>query len=147
MKRMRLELKNSTLHGYEMFLGTWATPHWKDRLIRSTTREDVFLVVHEKTDGKLTAYSKKTLLKHIKRIFRIAMEECHIDRNPAMGVKVHVPEVEQKVLTLEEVRSFLGRRRQLGIGFIRCGRWLCLPECAQASCLRFFGRTLILIRS
>jgi integrase len=107
LSRMKLTLKRSTLHGYEKVLSTWVTPHWKERPLRSITREDVFSLVHEKPEGRLTPHSKRTLLKYIKRVLQMAMEEGLIDRNPAIGVKVQVPEVEQKVLGAEEVRVFL----------------------------------------
>ena len=61
MKRMRLELKNSTLHGYEMFLGTWVTPHWKDCLIRSITREDVFGCSREDRGKAYSSFQEDTL--------------------------------------------------------------------------------------
>jgi integrase len=108
LSRMKLELKNSTLHSYSVFLGRWVNPLWSDRELKTLTREDVFSVVYSEDNREaLTPHSRKTLLKCIKRVFQLAMEEGLIHRNPAVGVKVSVPEADQKVLTNEEVKIFL----------------------------------------
>jgi integrase len=108
LSRMKLELKNSTLHSYNVFLGKWVNPLWNDRELKTLTREDVFSVVYSEENREvLTPHSRKTLLKCIKRVFQMAMEEGLIHRNPAVGVKVSVPEADQKVLTNEEVKIFL----------------------------------------
>jgi integrase len=107
LSRMKLEMKGSTLHNYEMFIGKWVMPAWQSRELKSITREDVFSIVYNPENEKLSPGSRKTLLKCIKRIFQIAMEDGLINRNPAVGVKVQVPEVEQLVLTNEEAKTFL----------------------------------------
>ncbi len=65
----------------------------------------------------LSAHSRKTLLKLIKRVFQIAVEDGILERNPAVGIKVPVPEVEQKFLTNEEVKIFLDAAKQTGHRF------------------------------
>ena len=82
-------------------------PHWDDREIKSITREDFYSVVYEKFDPSLSPNARGTLLKQIRRIFQMAMEEVILDRNPTVGITVQVPEVEQDVLTNEEVKTFL----------------------------------------
>jgi len=105
--RMKLELKESTLLNYDSYLGKWADPHWNDRELKTITREDVYSIVFEQPECKLSDHSRKTLLKYIKRVLQMGLEEDILSRNPAIGVKVHVPETEQKVFTNEEAKIFL----------------------------------------
>ncbi len=105
--RMKNERMNSTVMNYQSYLGKWVTPNWSAREIKSITRDDVYTVVYEKFDPTYTPNARKTLLKQIKRIFQMALEEGIVDRNPALGITVSVPEVEQQVLTNEEVKTFL----------------------------------------
>jgi integrase len=107
LDRMKHERTNSTILNYRSYLGKWATPNWIKREIRSITREDVYSVVYEKFDAKLSPNARRTLLKQIRRIFQMAVEEGFLDRNPTAGIRVNVPEVEQDVLTNEEVKTFL----------------------------------------
>lgn len=107
LSRMKLDLRASTVMNYECYLGQWANPHWKDRFIKSITKQDVFEIVMERAASDLSPYSRRTLLKLIKRMFQMALEEGIVDRNPAVGLKVHVPEANQKVLTNDEVKVFL----------------------------------------
>ncbi len=107
LSRMRMDFSESTARMYEMYLRKWVYPFWMNRDVKSITREDVYHAVHERFEAKFTPSSRKTLLKIVKRLLQMALEEGHIDRNPAVGVKVNVPEVEQKVLTNEEAKIFL----------------------------------------
>ena len=107
LSRMKLTLKITTTFNYECSLGKWVTPHWEDREIKSIKREDVYSVIFEKLDPDLSPHSRKNLLKYLKRVFQMAVEEGILDRNPALGIKVQVPEVDQAVLTNEEVKIFL----------------------------------------
>ncbi|MDR3608463.1 MAG: site-specific integrase [Oligoflexia bacterium] len=107
LARMKHTLKISTVMKYDTFLGKRVTPRWKDRDLKSITRSDVFDVVMEFPGDEITLNSKKCLLKCIKRVFQMALEEGILDRNPAIGLKVNVPEIDQKVLTNEEAKTFL----------------------------------------
>ncbi len=105
--RMKNERANSTIINYQSYLEKWVAPHWNKRELKSITRDDVYTVVYETFDQKNSANSRRTLLKQTKRIFQVAMEDGLLDRNPAIGITVVVPEVEQDVLTNEEVKIFL----------------------------------------
>lgn len=115
--RMKLDLKASTLLNYDSYLGKWVTPEWGNRDLKSVTRENVYDLVFEEEEMKLSPHSRKTLLKYIKRLFQMALEEGIVDRNPAVGIKIHVPEVEQKVLTNEEVKIFMREAKITGHRF------------------------------
>ncbi len=40
--------------------------------------------------------TRKTILKMVKRVLQMALEEGVIDRNPCLGVLVRVPEVDSR---------------------------------------------------
>lgn len=105
--RMKLDSAASTVINYESYLGKWVNPLWKNRQLKSITRDEVYKVVFEDFGQSLSPNSRRTLLKHIKRVCQMAMDDGILDRNPATGIKVQVPEVDQKVLTNEEVKEFL----------------------------------------
>lgn len=107
MKRMKLISQPSTVINYTKTTEKWVMPYWKDMELRTITKSDVYSLIFEKVDPALTANYKKCILKFVKRIFQMAVEEGIVDRNPCLGIKVKVSEVEQKVLTASEVEIFL----------------------------------------
>lgn len=107
ISQMRLHYRPSTTFDYETRLGKWIHPKWEIRDLSSITKKDVYDAVYEEIDSSLSPHSKKTVLKMVKRIFQMAVEEGVLDRNPCIGIKVRVPEIEQKVLTNTEVDIFL----------------------------------------
>jgi integrase len=107
MKRMKLELMPSTVACYETQIKKWIHPHWADQEIRSITKSDVYDLIFNKCDGFRTQYTRRNVLKMVKRIFQMAVDEGMLDRNPSTGISVRVSEVSQKVLTSTEVEIFL----------------------------------------
>lgn len=107
MRRMKVEMKPSTIYNYQTQIRKWVHPHWKDLEIQTISRSDVHEVIFEKCAAIKTPNNRKTVLKMLKRIFEMAVQEGAIERNPCTGIKVKAPEVEQKVLTATEVDIFL----------------------------------------
>lgn len=107
LRRMKLIHMPSTIWGYQNQVGYRVNPHWKEIEIHKFTRADVHALIFEKIGDDLSQNSKKTILKQVRRIFEMAVEEGILDRNPCAGVQVKVPEIEQKVLTTAEVEIFL----------------------------------------
>ncbi len=107
MRRMRLEFMPSTIAGYETQVVKWVHPHWKDREIGEITRADVYDMLFKHCEAISTQITRLNLLKKLKRLFQMAVEEGHLDRNPCVGIKVRVPEAVQDVLTTTEVEIFL----------------------------------------
>lgn len=105
LKRMRVDLMPSTIASYES-IRKWVRPHWEKTEIRELTRSDIHELIHEKVQTN-TPHTRRGILRMMKRIFQMAVEEGCLDRNPATGIKVRVEEVEQKVLTNAEVEIFL----------------------------------------
>lgn len=107
MRQMKIDKKPSTLFNYQTQIGKWVLPHWKDVEIKDITRSDVHELIFETCAAIKTPTNRKTLLKNLKRIFAMAVEEGELDRSPCVGIQVKAPEVEQKVLTASEVEIFL----------------------------------------
>jgi len=105
---MKLDMRASTWINYECMLRKWTVPHWKEREVSSIVKSDVHSLIFETIpEDAMSLNTRKTILKMIKRVLQMALEEGVIDRNPCVGVLVRVPEVEQKVLTTEEAKTFL----------------------------------------
>ncbi len=107
MKRMKLELMPSTIASYEAQIKKWIHPHLAKIEIKTITKSDVYDLIFHKCEGFHTQYTRRNVLKMVKRIFQVAVEEGLLDRNPCTGINVRVSEVVQKVLTTTEVEHFL----------------------------------------
>ena len=107
MKRMKLELMPSTIAGYETQLRKWIHPHWTGKDLDTITKSEVYDLIFEKCEGFKTQYTRRNILKMVKRIFQMAVEDGILVRNPCVGINVRVAEVQQKVLTNTEVETFL----------------------------------------
>lgn len=112
LNRIKISQAYSTHENYDKILNKWVTPSWGDLELRAITKTQVYTLIYEEVDQRLTPHTKKTLLKMIRRVFQMAVEDGLIDRNPCLGVQVKVPEVDQKVLTNTEVEIFLRMARQ-----------------------------------
>ncbi len=112
LRRIKISNAPSTHENYEKQLNKWITPHWKDLDVQAITKNQVYDLIFQELDPSLSQHTKKTVLKMVRRIFQMAVEDGVIDRNPATGVQVKVPEVEQKVLTNSEVEIFLRQARE-----------------------------------
>ncbi len=108
LKQMKLVYRPSTLFTYKTAIAKWVGNHWDGKEIKTITKMDIHTLIHDKmaTQGA-TMQTRKSLLKMIKRVFQMAMDAGQIDRNPAQGMTVRVPEPEKKVLTNKEVEIFL----------------------------------------
>lgn len=107
LKRMKVVHRPSTIWCYEKQVGHWINPLWGNRELNTITRSDIHSAIFEQIGEHLSLNSRKTILKQVRRIFEMGVEEGILDRNPCAGLQVKVPEVEQKVLTNSEVEIFL----------------------------------------
>jgi integrase len=108
ISRMKLEMKASTWINYQCMLKKWVIPHWKTKEMSDLTKSDVHTLIFETIPERdMSLNTRKTILKMVKRIFQMALEDGLLDRNPCVGISVRVPEVEQKVFTNDEVSKFL----------------------------------------
>lgn len=117
LRRMRILYRPSTLKTYEGQIAKWITPIWQDTPLHEITTSRVHDTIFEKLAPGLSPASKKNILKMTKRIFQMAVESGILDRNPCVGLKVKVPEPDQKVLTNSEADHFLSEALACGHRF------------------------------
>ena len=106
LKRMKIEFKVGTIMGYQGNLNKWVNPclgeYYLDQITGSMIHELIYNRIH--TVG---AECRRTVLKQIKRIFTMAVDEGILSRNPAKGITVKVPEAKQLVLNKTEIDTLL----------------------------------------
>lgn len=107
IRRMKVIHRPSTIWGYQKQTGYRINPLWKDLELPKISRSMVHDAIFDTACADLSPNSKKTVLKQVRRLFEMAVEEGCLDRNPCVGLRVNVPEVEQKVFTTVEVDIFL----------------------------------------
>lgn len=112
VNRMRPTHTAATVDNYAGVLGKWVHPYWKDKNIQEITKADVHNIVFVE-HSHTTSHTKGNILKMTKRVLQMACEEDIIHRNPCMGVSVKHDEVEQKVLSSQEVEKFLGEAKSV----------------------------------
>lgn len=106
LEKYKVEYRNSTYWNYKHCLDKWFCPAWNDMFIDEIRPSEVHKVIYEDCAG-VSAYTKRGLLKIVKRVFNIAIEEGILVRNPAVGIRVRCPEANQAVLNKNEVHVLL----------------------------------------
>lgn len=117
MNRMKLENMPSTVIGYRSLIYKWVYPYWKDKEIQAITKGDVYDLVFVQCKEIKAEWSRRNLIKTIKRIFQMAIEEGLVDRNPCLGIMIRVPDSIMKVLTPNEVQILLTEAKLTGHRF------------------------------
>jgi integrase len=113
LNRIKMTYQPSTFINYRTTLNKWLTPQWRGLEISLITREQVYKAIFENINPDLKPHTRKCILKFVKRIFQMAVEDGHLVRNPCLGIRIRVPEVDQAVLTANEVNIFLGEAKAL----------------------------------
>lgn len=72
---------------------------------------DVHKVIFENCKGT-SSYTQRGLLKIVKRVFNVAIEEGIIVRNPAVGIRVRCADANQAVLNKSEIEVLLTEARR-----------------------------------
>lgn len=111
LRLMKVMYRPSTLYTYEKTLKKWIPSSWKSKELRTFTKMDLHEFIFEEMPAGTTVNTRKFVLKIIKRIFQLAVDHGKLDRNPANGMLVKVPEGEKKVLTNQEVETFLSEAK------------------------------------
>jgi integrase len=108
LRRMRLELKQATVMKYDGMLKKWLPQEWMDKSLHSFTKNDIYdFTFVDLPEKGVSASSQRDILKMVKRIFEMAVEDGILSRNPAHGIKVKLHEPEQLVLTAKEANILL----------------------------------------
>jgi integrase len=106
LEKYRVEYRYSTYLNYKHCLDKWFNPIWKDKFVADIKPSDVHRVIFEDC-VHVSSYTKRGLLKIVKRVFNIAIEEGLLVRNPAVGIRVRCAEAHQAVLNKNEIEILL----------------------------------------
>jgi integrase len=112
LESYRLQYRHSTFLAYQTALRKWFTPVWKGKYLDEIKPSDVHEAIFERCKD-VSSYTKRGLLKIIKRIFNLAIEEGVINKSPAAGIKVRCAEAKQAVLNSDEIEILLREARRV----------------------------------
>lgn len=110
LEKYRVEYRTSTYFNYKHCLNKWFDPVWNDKFVDEIKPSDVHRIIFESMVGT-SSYTKRGLLKIVKRVFNIAIEEGLIVRNPAVGIRVRCAEANQAILNKNEIEILLREAR------------------------------------
>jgi integrase len=106
LEQCRLEYKYSTWLNYKTILDKWVNPRWSSRFIDEITTSDVHDLIFNIVDG-VSYWHRRNILKLVRRIFMMAVEDGVLAKNPTLKIKVKVPQAVQKVLNPNEIEILL----------------------------------------
>jgi len=106
IQRMKLQFKKTTVAGYESNFSKWVNPTIGHMFLNEIKSSDIHSLIYSKIQG-ISLESRHDVLKRIKRILTMAVEEGLIPRNPASKISVKVPESTQHVLNRTEIDLLL----------------------------------------
>ncbi|MCB9093505.1 MAG: site-specific integrase [Halobacteriovoraceae bacterium] len=106
LDRMKLQFKGSTVANYQSNFNRWVHPFFCKKLLDEIKPSDIHSLVYNKIEGA-SLEARHGVLKRLKRVFAMAVEDGIISRNPATGITVKVPESPQAVLNRTEINTLL----------------------------------------
>lgn len=106
LERYRIEYRASTYWNYRHCLDKWFNPVWNSKFVDEIKPSDVHSVIFESMVG-CSSYTQRGLLKIVKRVFNVAIEEGVLIRNPAVGIRVKCMDAHQAVLNRNEIAILL----------------------------------------
>lgn len=111
LEKYRVEYRYSTFLNYKHCLDKWFNPVWNEKFLDEIKPSDVHHVIFEDCK-KTSSYTQRGLLKIVKRVFNLAIEEALLVRNPAVGIRVKCADANQGVLNRNEVEVLLREARK-----------------------------------
>ncbi len=106
LEQCRLEYKYSTWWNYKTILDKWVNPRWSSRFLDEITPTDVHDLIFNLIEG-VSYWHRRNILKLIRRMFAMAVDEGILTRNPTAKIKVKVPQAVQEVLNPVEIELLL----------------------------------------
>jgi len=110
MERLRIEGRPSTNINYNSAQNKWMLPHLKDVFLDEITTMRLHEIVVQQPQS-ISLNMKRAILDQVRRILTAAVDEGILLRNPALPIKIKVPEVKQAVLNATEVECLLREAR------------------------------------
>ncbi len=111
LKRMRLQFKESTVINYQSSFNKWVNPALGELELDEIKPSDIHSLIYDKIEG-ISLEARHGILKRLKRVFSMAVEDGIISRNPANGISVKVPESPQAILNRTEINTLLYEAKQ-----------------------------------
>lgn len=111
LEKYKVEYVNSTYLNYKYCLNKWFDPIWNERFVEDIKPSEV----HEAIFVRCTlssSYTKRGLLKIVKRVFSLAIDEGILSKNPAVGIRIKCADANQGVLNRNEVDILLLEARR-----------------------------------
>lgn len=115
LEKYRVEYRNSTWWNYKHNLDKWFNPHLNDKFLDEIKPSDIHYIVHEVAN--VSSHTKRGLIKIVKRVFNVALEEGILNRNPVVGIRVKCADANQLVLNRNEIHLLLKEARRTGHRF------------------------------
>lgn len=112
LEKYRMEYRTSTYFNYKHCMDKWFNPVWNDRFLDEIKQSEVHKVIFEDA-VQTSSHTKRGLLKIVKRVFNVAIEEGVLVRNPAVGIRVACAEANQAVLNRNEVEILLREAKRV----------------------------------
>ncbi|MBS1985591.1 MAG: site-specific integrase [Bdellovibrionales bacterium] len=106
MEQMQVTHRPTTIENYRLMLGRWVTPQFGDRFLDEITPAEIHRLLYDQRP-KASMSTRRTVLDIIRRFFGRAVDEGLLTRNPALPIKVKVPQPIQSVLNATEVQTLL----------------------------------------
>lgn len=109
LRRMEMTLKSGTVIGYDGGLKKWLSKDWDEKNLSEINKNDIFDLIfnHIEVKDGVTKNIQKVVLKKIRRLLEMAIEDGIIPRNPAVGIKIKTSIAEKKVLNSNETELLL----------------------------------------
>ncbi len=118
MNQLKTSHRPSTVYSYSKVCEKWVNKHLDSKELRNISKMDIHEILYERMpDGEATQHTRKQVLKIVKRILQIAIDNGKLDRNPCQGMMVKVPETEMKVLTNSEAQELLTQAKRVNHRF------------------------------
>lgn len=111
LKRMRLQFKASTVINYQSNFNKWINPVLGERLLNEITSSQIHSLIYDKIQG-ISLEARHGVLRRLKRVFAMAVDDGILARNPATGITVKVPESPQAILNRTEINTLLFEAKQ-----------------------------------
>jgi integrase len=112
LSRESLTLKANSIRHYETSLQKWATPVFKGRFLDEIDSREIYAIIHKGLAEK-SPFSRRGVLRMIRRVFAVAIEEGVLNKNPCSNITVKLTEPKQAVLNQGEVDVLLREAKTL----------------------------------
>ena len=120
LKDKKRSAKQSTLANYDGVLKGWIPEDWNDKDMSDFTTDDVYALI-DKVGETMAPITQKNIHKMVRSIFERAVEKGIITLNPAKGIVMKVPRVNQLVLNSTEADTLLTNAKVTGHRFYQSG--------------------------